>query len=95
MLCYYTHVVYGIDKWIVTAITHSEPVETEPYDVDIRIPESKHIIFHFFYVGPFFDYFAENKNEEDVCKMRLVKLSSNNMPRKFLVQKVTFNNISI
>jgi len=37
----YTHVVYGINKWIIAAIAHGEPIETEPNDVDIRIPEMK------------------------------------------------------
>lgn len=38
---FYTHVVYGINKWIVTAIAHGEPIETEPNYVDIRISEMK------------------------------------------------------
>lgn len=38
---FYTHVVYRINKWIVTAIAHGEPIETEPNYVDIRIPEIK------------------------------------------------------
>jgi len=39
MFC--TYVVYGINKWIVTAIAHGEPIETKPNYVDIRIPEIK------------------------------------------------------
>lgn len=38
---YCTHVIYWINKWIVTAITHGKPIETEPNYVDIRIPENK------------------------------------------------------
>lgn len=43
----YTHVVYGINEWIVAAVAHGEPIETEPYDVDVGIPaaKSKHLIF--------------------------------------------------
>jgi len=36
-----THVVYWINEWIVTAIAHGEPIETEPNYVDIRIPKIK------------------------------------------------------
>lgn len=43
----YTYVVYGINKWIVTAIAHGKPIETEPYDVDVRISEVKQTIFYF------------------------------------------------
>lgn len=35
----YTYVVNGINKWIVTAVAHGEPVETEPYDVNVRVPK--------------------------------------------------------
>lgn len=36
-----THVVYGIDERVVAAVTHREPVETEPYDIDVWIPVEK------------------------------------------------------
>lgn len=33
----YTYIVNRINKWIVAAVAHSEPIKTEPYDVDVRI----------------------------------------------------------
>lgn len=35
-----THVVYSIDKWIVTTVAHCEPVTTEEYNVDITKPKN-------------------------------------------------------
>lgn len=35
-----THVVYSIDKRIVTAVAHRQPVATEKHDVDVSKPKN-------------------------------------------------------
>lgn len=35
-----THVVYSINKRIVTAVAHCQPVATKEYDVDVTKPKN-------------------------------------------------------
>lgn len=35
-----TYIVYSIDKWIITAVAHRQPIAAEEYDVDIMKPKS-------------------------------------------------------
>jgi len=36
-----TYVVYAVNKRIVTAVAHCQPVATEEYDIDITKPKNK------------------------------------------------------
>lgn len=35
-----THVVYPVDKRVVTAVAHRQPVATEEHDVDVTEPRT-------------------------------------------------------
>lgn len=34
-----TYVVYSVDKWVVAAVAHCQPVTTEEYDVYVTKPK--------------------------------------------------------
>jgi len=44
---YCTYVVNGINEWVVTAVTHGKPIKAKPYDIDIRVPETRQTIRNF------------------------------------------------
>jgi len=34
-----TYVVYSVDKWVITAVAHCQPITTEEYDVYVTKPK--------------------------------------------------------